>query len=69
MKSLRARLLAPLGVAMAYFVLARHGGDVTVESTLGICTTFVLSLPLAELASIDLEETEDRPVGSISPLG
>ena len=35
-----------LGLSMAYGIITRHGGDISVESSLGEGTTFYISLPL-----------------------
>ncbi|HEV7765802.1 MAG TPA: PAS domain S-box protein, partial [Thermoanaerobaculia bacterium] len=37
-----------LGLAVAHQVVQRHGGDIFVESTVGVGTTFHIFLPLAE---------------------
>jgi CheY-like chemotaxis protein len=35
-----------LGLAVVWGIIARHGGDITVESALGRSTTFVIGLPI-----------------------
>jgi len=37
-----------LGLSIAYWITRNHGGDITVESTLGEGTTFHIMLPLAD---------------------
>jgi len=37
-----------LGLATSYSIVKKHGGDITVESTMGIGATFHVSLPAAE---------------------
>ena len=35
-----------LGLSLSYGVIKEHGGDISVESTLGVGTTFTISLPI-----------------------
>jgi PAS domain S-box-containing protein len=37
-----------LGLSSSYGIIKEHGGDISVESTVGVGTTFTISLPLTE---------------------
>jgi len=47
-----------LGLASAYSIIHRHGGNIEVESTLGQGTKFILVLPATEAIPTELEEEE-----------
>jgi two-component system cell cycle sensor histidine kinase/response regulator CckA len=49
-----------LGLAMAYSIVRRHGGEIRVDSTVGKGTTFTLSFPVATESSA-LETASKRP--------
>lgn len=54
-----------LGLAMSYGIIRRHGGSITVESTLGKSTMFTIYLPVPEeLVQTPNTESEQR----IDPL-
>ncbi len=68
-EAVRARIFEPfystkgakgsgLGLAVAYSIITRHGGAITVESEMGQGTTFVLRLPFAPTAA---EPTTQQP--------
>jgi CheY-like chemotaxis protein len=44
-----------LGLAVAYSIITRHGGDIEVASRVGEGTTFTIRLPYAPLAVVPLE--------------
>ncbi|RMG46508.1 MAG: PAS domain S-box protein [Acidobacteria bacterium] len=53
-----------LGLATAYSVIKRHGGHITVKSTLGRGTTFTLYLPASEKPlPREVTSREEAPVG------
>jgi CheY-like chemotaxis protein len=54
-----------LGLAVVWGIMARHGGEITVESTLGQGTTFTIRLPIPSVLPVD-QGPED---GSLLPRG
>ena len=38
-----------LGLSIAYDVIKKHNGEITVESEVGIGSTFIISIPAAEI--------------------
>ena len=50
-----------LGLAVAYSIITRHGGDIDVESRVGEGTTFTIRLPYAPVSA--------TPLKVIPPLG
>ncbi len=70
-ESVRARIFEPfystkgakgsgLGLAVAYSIITRHGGAITVESEVGNGTTFLIRLPFAPTA-VPLQQTAEQP--------
>jgi PAS domain S-box-containing protein len=78
-ESVRARIFEPffstkgpkgsgLGLAVAYSIITRHGGEITAESEVGKGTSFVIRLPLAPSAqstgaSADVSSAAASPPG------
>ena len=54
-----------LGLAVVWGIMARHGGEITVDSTLGQGTTFTIRLPIPSVLPVD-QGPED---GSLLPRG
>jgi CheY-like chemotaxis protein len=54
-----------LGLAVVWGIIARHGGEISVESTLGQGTTFTIRLPIPSVLPVD-QGPED---GSLLPRG
>jgi signal transduction histidine kinase len=52
-----------LGLSIVHGIIERHGGDIRVESTVGIGTTFTVRLPLTR--TLLVEETEEEPEGAL----
>jgi CheY-like chemotaxis protein len=52
-----------LGLATSYSIIKNHGGLITVESELGVGTTFDVFLPASPKAISPNEPEPDRPVG------
>jgi signal transduction histidine kinase/CheY-like chemotaxis protein len=50
-----------LGLAVAYSIITRHGGEISVESRLGEGTAFTISLPYAPVLAL-------LPGGTVAPL-
>ena len=48
-----------LGLTVVYKIVKEHGGDISVESTVGEGTTFTVSLPVPSDERIALEEMSD----------
>ena len=49
---------AGLGLSIAYWITRHHGGDITVESSVGEGTTFIISLPLLDGSCDPQDENE-----------
>jgi signal transduction histidine kinase len=47
-----------LGLSIVHGIIERHGGDIRVESTVGVGTTFTVRLPITR--SMAVEETEEE---------
>src|SRR5258708_21395483 len=73
-ESVRARIFEPffstkgpkgsgLGLAVAYSIITRHGGDIEVESRVGEGTTFTIRLPFAPspATALSVPRTNDSP--------
>jgi signal transduction histidine kinase/DNA-binding response OmpR family regulator len=71
-EAIRARIFEPfystkgakgsgLGLAVAYSIITRHGGAITVESEVGQGTSFALRLPFAPTAPAALSEQAASP--------
>lgn len=54
-----------LGLASTHAIVAKHGGQITVESAIGVGTTFALYLPVSVAATI--EERQDKGVVTGKP--
>jgi signal transduction histidine kinase len=52
-----------LGLSIVHGIIERHGGEIRVESTVGVGTTFTVRLPLAN--SAELEEADEEPEGAL----
>ena len=50
-----------LGLAIAYSIVKRHDGYISVESELGVGTTFYIYLPASEKEILEKEAAEERP--------
>jgi signal transduction histidine kinase/DNA-binding response OmpR family regulator len=59
-----------LGLAVAYSIITRHGGEINVESTAGQGTTFTITLPYAPAVVSLLDETRlpEAPFLSAPPV-
>jgi len=58
-----------LGLATAYSIVTKHGGQITVESELGVGTTFAVYLPAFEAGSRDSDfEGQPEPCGAENDL-
>jgi PAS domain S-box-containing protein len=77
-ESVRARIFEPffstkgpkgsgLGLAVAYSIITRHGGDIHVESEVGKGTSFVIRLPLAPPAEAATAEAAPGPAAPPTP--
>jgi signal transduction histidine kinase/DNA-binding response OmpR family regulator len=53
-----------LGLAVAYSIITRHGGEISVESAQGVGTTFTISLPYAPTAVAS--PAESRPLAEMA---
>jgi PAS domain S-box-containing protein len=78
-ESVRARIFEPfystkgpkgsgLGLAVAYSIITRHGGEIAVESELGKGTSFVIRLPLAPSADAPAVARAAAPAGDGSSV-
>ncbi|HMG32309.1 MAG TPA: ATP-binding protein [Blastocatellia bacterium] len=47
-----------LGLSIVHGIIERHGGDIRVESTVGVGTTFTVRLPLAGVTGMDMRSEE-----------
>jgi len=54
-----------LGLSTSYGIIARHGGEIHVESEPGIGTTFIISLPPAEERT---NQEEEHQAGASAPV-
>ncbi|MCJ7566605.1 MAG: ATP-binding protein [Anaerolineales bacterium] len=52
---------AGLGLSIAYWITRHHGGDITVKSSIGKGTTFIISLPRLEGSCRPQEEGDFKP--------
>lgn len=55
-----------LGLSMAYSIIKKHGGYITVDSILGKGTTFVFYLPASKKAVESIKEAKDSKIKTLS---
>jgi signal transduction histidine kinase len=56
-----------LGLSISYGIVEKHGGTITVESTLGQGSTFVLNLPVSSAPPTEAVKTADYAGAAILP--